>query len=379
MKMTAVLQSEDNASEAVMYMAMELSDKRWRLGFSNGEKQRQVSVVAGDWVGLNEQIDRSRERLKLARGCRIVSCFEAGRDGFWIHRALVEQGIENLVVDSSSIEVNRRKRRAKSDKVDVKSLLRLLQRYWGGERGMMSVVRVPTVEEEDQRCLHRERERLVKERGSHSARIKSLLVSHGVRLDIRSDFLERLEAAKGGLGYELGLDFKAELVREYERYCLVDRQIKELEGEQKARAEAGLSEAMKQVNGLMLLKGVGWQSSWVLVMEFFAWRKFGNQRQLGACAGLTPTPYSSGDGEREQGISKAGNRRIRHLMVELSWLWLRYQPGSALSQWFAKRFAGGGKRMRRIGIVALARKLLIALWRYLKEGVIPEGAILKAV
>jgi len=377
--MTAILQSKDSVSGVVLYMALELSNKRWKLGFSNGCRQRQVTIEAGDWVSLNDQIMRAREKLGLPADCRMVSCYEAGRDGFWIHRALVDQGIENRVIDSASIEVNRRQRRAKSDKVDVKALLRLLQRYWQGERGMLSVVRVPTLEAEDHRRLHRERERLLKERGAHSARIKSLLVAHGIRLRLDGDFLVQLEAARGGLGYALGADLKAELIREHERYRLVDEQIRGLEQEQKARAQAGMDETMLQVNGLMQLKGVGWQSSWLLVMEFFGWRAFRNQRQVGACAGLTPTPYSSGDSEREQGISKAGNRRVRTLMIELSWLWLRYQPGSALSQWFQRRFAGGGKRMRRIGIVALARKLLIALWRYVTDGVIPEGAVLKAV
>jgi transposase len=318
---------------------------------------------------------RAREKLRLPPDCRIVSCYEAGRDGFWIHRALEKQGIENHVIDSSSIEVNRRKRRAKTDKVDVKSMLRLLQRFCNGEREAISVVRVPSLAEEDDRRLHRERERLVKERGSHSARIQSLLVAHGIRLQVRPDFLERLESMKGGMGYELGADLKAELTREYERYQLVDEQIKALEKEQKRRAAEASSEAMKQINALMELKGIGSQSSWILVMEFFSWREFKNRRQLGACAGLTRPPYSSGDSKREQGISKAGNRRIRSLMIELSWLWLRYQPNSALSRWYQQCFAGGGKRMRRIGIVALARKLLIALWRYLEAGEIPEGVI----
>ncbi|MGH6855721.1 MAG: transposase, partial [Aestuariivirga sp.] len=221
------------------------------------------------------------------------------------------------------IEVNRRQRRAKTDKVDVKGLLRLLQRYVGGERGMLSVVRVPSVEEEDDRRLHRERERLVKERGSHSARIQSLLVAHGIRLPIDSELVERLETTTGGMGYALGADLKAEIAREYERYRLVNEQIRGLEKAQRERAQAGSSAAMEQVNKLIELKAVGWQSSWILVMELFAWRVFANQRQLGACAGLTPTPYSSGDSEREQGISKAGNRRVRRLMIELSWLWLR--------------------------------------------------------
>ncbi|MGH8476254.1 MAG: IS110 family transposase [Methylococcales bacterium] len=321
--MTAVLERKDNALGQTLHMVLELSNKKWKVGFSDGERSRQNTIDAGDWVALNELIRRAKEKFKLAEDCRIVSCYEAGRDGFWIHRALEDQGIENIVVDSASIEVNRRQRRAKTDKVDVKGLLRLLQRYVGGERGMLSVVRVPSVEEEDDRRLHRERERLVKERGSHSARIQSLLVAHGIRLPIDSELVERLETTTGGMGYALGADLKAEIAREYERYRLVNEQIRGLEKAQRERAQAGSSAAMEQVNKLIELKAVGWQSSWILVMELFAWRVFANQRQLGACAGLTPTPYSSGDSEREQGISKAGNRRVRRLMIELSWLWLR--------------------------------------------------------
>jgi transposase len=377
--MTAVLNGKDNANEAILYMALELSNKKWKLGFSDGVKQRQVTIEAGNWLALHTEIDRAKEKFNLATGCRIVSCYEAGRDGFWIHRRLLEDGIDNLVVDSSSIEVNRRSRRAKTDGVDVKGLLRLLIRYWQGERAVMSVVRVPTVEEEDDRRLHRERERLLTERGSHSARIKSLLVAHGLRLEIRRDFLEQLSSASSGGGYPLGAELKAELEREYKRYQLVDEQIKGLEAQQQARVAEPQGPALEQIALLLMLKGVGQQSSWILVMEFFSWRGFKNQRQVGACAGLTPTPYNSGDSEREQGISKAGNRRVRTLMIELSWMWLRYQPDSALSQWFERRFAHGGKRMRRIGIVALARKLLIALWRYVEEGLVPEGAVFKPV
>ncbi len=375
--MTAVPNDKDTANEEILYMALELSNKKWKLGFSDGAKQRQVTIEAGNWLALHTEIDRAREKFHLPKGCRIVSCYEAGRDGFWIHRRLVEEGIENLVVDSSSIEVNRRSRRAKTDGVDVKGLLQLLMRYWQGQRSVMSVVRVPTVEEEDSRRLHRERERLLKERGGHSARIKSLLVAHGLRLEIRSDFLTRLASATSAGGYALGVDLQAELRREYERYRLVHDQIKALEAEQQLRVAEKEGQAMAQIAHLLQLKGVGPQSSWILVMEFFSWRAFRNQRQLASCAGLTPTPYASGDSAREQGISKAGNRQVRALMIELSWLWLRYQPQSALSQWFERRFAHGGKRMRRIGIVAVARKLLIALWRYLEEGLVPEGAVFK--
>lgn len=377
--MTAILQNDNNALGLVLYMAIELSNKTWRLGFSNGKKARQVTLEAGDLGALEEQITLAKEKLKLAPGCAVKSCYEAGRDGFWIHRHLVGQGIDNIVIDSASIEVNRRQRRAKTDSVDVQSLLRLLIRYSGGEKKVMSIVHVPSVEEEDQRRLHRERERLVKERGAHRARIKSLLIAHGIRLEIGSDFPDQLTALKSAGGYDLGDELKAELRREYQRYQLVADQIKALEKTQQQRVEQAPDGALQQIRQLMHLKGVGWQSSWILTMEFFSWRHFRNQRELGACAGLTPTPYASGASEREQGISKAGNKRVRSLMVELSWLWLQYQPTSQLSRWYQQRYATGGKRMRRIGIVAMARKLLIALWRYLRDGVIPEGAVLKAV
>jgi len=377
--MTTILHNQANLVALVLYMVLELSNKKWKIGFSNGEKVRQVTVNAGCLDALEGQIIAAKEKLKLDKACPVKSCYEAGRDGFWIHRYLVDQGIDNVVIDSASIEVNRRQRRAKTDKVDVQSLMRLLIRYCGGEKKVMSVVRVPSIEDEDQRHLHRERERLVKERGAHSARIKSHLIAHGIRLEINRNFLDRFNEVKSASGYALGDDLKSEIKREYLRYQLVGEQIKILEKSQKLRAEQEKTKAMQQINQLMLLKGVGWQSSWILIMEFFAWRCFHNRRELGACAGLTPTPYNSGDSEREQGINKAGNKRVRSLMVELSWLWLQYQPNSQLSLWYQKRYANGGKRMRRIGIVAMARKLLIALWRFIEDGTVPEGAILKAI
>lgn len=378
--MKAILRDKDNATYTTLYMAMELSNKKWKLGFSNTERIRVKTIDAGDWLALRCEIDQARIKLSCAATCRVVSCYEAGRDGFWIHRALIEDDIENHVLDSASIEVSRRKRKVKTDRVDVNALLRLLMRYSNGEKTALHTIRIPTVAEEDQRRLNRERDRLLKERGSHSARIKSLLIAHGIRLNKISDIPHLLPSAKAAVtGYALPADLKAELEREYERYELVHKQIKKQEQLQIDRAESEDIPAMKNIQHLRRLKGVGWQSSWILTMEFFNWREFKNTKQLGSCAGLTPTPHDSGDSTREQGISKAGNKRIRKLMVELSWLWLRYQPNSHLSQWFEKRFGSGGKRMRRIGIVALARKLLIALWRYLEHGVIPEGAVLKAV
>ncbi len=380
--MTTILQDQDTTTTTagVLYLALELSNKRWKLGFSDGNHFRVKTIDAGNWAGLLEEIQQAKVKFGLATDCPIFSCYEAGRDGFWIDRALKAEGINNQVIDSASIEVSRRSKKVKTDRVDVKAMLRLLMRYHNGEKAALHNVRVPEVKEEDQRRINRERERLIKERGAHSARIKSLFKLHGINLEKMSDFPTLIVTAKGGVtGYDLPVDLKIELQREYERYQLVSQQVKAIEKEQVERASEGDEPALLQINQLRTLKGVGWQSSWILVMEFFNWRDFRNAKQLGACAGLTPTPYDSGDSIREQGISKAGNKRIRKLMVELSWLWLRYQPASALSRWFEERFAKGGKRMRRIGIVALARKLLIALWRYLEQGVIPEGAVLKAV
>jgi len=378
--MKTVLQSKDTSIHPVLYMAMELSHKNWKLGFSNGDKIRVKTIAARDWPALQDEIELAKNKLSCAADCKVVSCYEAGRDGFWIHRALIGEGIENQILDSASIEVSRRKKQVKTDRVDVVALLRLLIRSIGGEKQALHAIRIPTVSDEDERRLNRERERLLKERGSHSARMKSLLVAHGIVLKRMVEVPGLLSTAKAAVtGYELPSDLKSELGREYERYELVDAQVRNLERLQIERTETLDIPAMHNIQHLRSLKGVGWQSSWILSMEFFNWRRFKNAKQVGACAGLTPTPYDSGDSTREQGISKAGNKRIRKIMVELAWLWLRYQPQSQLSQWFETRFGSGGKRMRRIGIVALARKLLVALWRYLEHGVVPQGAVLKTV
>jgi transposase len=390
--MATILKRQDSGNAAVLYLALELSNSTWKLGFSDGDKMRIKTVEAGDLEALDQEIGKSRARFRLEADCRVVSVYEAGRDGFWIDRALQARGIENRVVDPASIEVNRKQRRVKTDRVDAESLLRLLIRYDSGERQALAVVRVPTVVEEDQRRLHRERDRLIKERGAHSARIQSLLVAQGLRRKVGPGLLAELAELKSPAGYALGADIQEEIRRESARYELVDGQIHALERTQQERLKAeearmqnaqaqgenGGSGALRQVARMLKLRGLGPVASWVLAMEFFSWRAFRNRRELGACAGLTPTPYTSGEMQRDLGISKAGNRRIRRLLVEVSWLWLRYQPESALTKWYQQRFANGGNRMRRIGIVALARKLLVALWQYVEEGVVPEGAVLSA-
>jgi len=373
------LQSKDNAGEQKLYMAMELSDKCWKLVFSDGgEKRRHETMEAGHRMELVEAIRKAKEKFDLSSEAKVVSCYEAGRDGFWLHRYLVTLGVDNQVVDSSSIETNRRKRRAKTDRIDGVKLLTMLMRYWGGERGLWSVVRVPSVEDEEGRRLHRELASLNKERTRHRNRIRGLLVAQGLRLEPKGDFLQRLEALTRWDGAPLPLELKGELEREYQRLRLVEAQRRALENTRKSRLRQADTASVQRVVQLMGLRAIGPNCAWLLVMEFFAWRGFRNRRQLGACAGLTGTPYDSGTSKRDQGISKAGNRRVRTMMIEIAWLWLRYQPNSKLSRWFRERFAGGGARMRRVGIVALARRLLVALWRYVEDGMLPEGAELKA-
>lgn len=372
--MTTVLQHKDSVKHDILYMVLELSDKTWKLGFSNTTKMSSKSIDAGNLEALEIAVSRAREILSCSAECIIKCCYEAGRDGFWIHRALLDRKVDNLVIDSASIEVSRKNKRAKTDRIDVEALLRLLMRYHSGETSALSVVKVPSIDEEDARRLHRDRERLVKERGAHSARIKSLLVMHGIRIDKMSELAE-VKKFKSPAGYKLGQVITEEIEREYQRYILAAEQLKIIEKQQSEQVKNGQDRAAAQLRRLMELKGVGLQFSFVMVKEFFDWRQFANIREVGACAGLTPTPYDSGDSQREQGICKAGNKRIRRTMVEAAWMWLRWQPASALSQWYEKRFAHGGKRMRRIGIVALARKLLVSLWKYLEYGEFPEGAV----
>lgn len=372
--MNTTTQEHGTAGQASLYMALELSNSTWRLAFTAGNRRRQVAIEAGDLAALREAVKASKTRFRLVETAPVVSCYEAGRDGFWIHRDLISTGVDNVVVESSSIEVSRRRRRAKTDRIDADKLLTLLLRHHGGERGLWSVVKVPSAESEDARRLHRELDRLKRERLSHGNRIKGLLVTQGLRLELDREFPTRLQTMTLWDGSPLPADLKAEVLREYERLLVVRQQIRDLEGNRRQILKAPQTDWQRQVVKLTELGAIGPASAWMFVTEFFGWRDFKNRRQVGALAGLTGTPYSSGDSERDQGISKAGNSRIRTMAVEIAWLWLRYQPDSALSRWYQERFASGGRRMRRVGIVALARKILVALWRYLEDGVVPEGA-----
>jgi transposase len=368
-------------NERVLHLAFELSQNKWKLGFSDGSRMRFKSIAARSLEQLHEEIEKAQVRFKMKGDVRILSCYEAGRDGFWLHRHLLNCGIENLVVDSSSIEVNRRKRRMKTDRVDAGKLLGMLMRYHGGERKLWSVVNVPSVEAEDGRQLNRELEALNKERTMHRGRIRGLLIQQGLEVSNPSGrrFLQELASLCTWEGKQIPEDLKERVVREYERLRMVEEQMKVLRKERERRVQSADKPSYRQVAQLRTLYGIGVTSSWDFVMEMFAWRQFRNRREVGAFPGLTPTPYDSGGSQREQGISKAGRGRIRTLSIEIAWSWLRFQPQSKLSRWFWHRFGHGGKRMRRIGIVGVARRLLIDLWRYLEHGLIPEGARTRAV
>ena len=379
MTTTATHNAHDTIPERVLFVAFELSEKTWKLGFTtgHGQKPRERSIAARNQTRVLQEVAQAKRRFGLPETAPVLSCYEAGREGFWLHRFLEAQGITNHVVDSSSIEINRRKRRAKSDALDVRKLLSMLMRYAHGERDVWRVVRVPSVEAEDQRHLHRDLETLKQERASTTTRIKGLLSSQGMRLTSVNKLPEQLEALRLWDGSPLPSGLRRRVLRVYAHHQFLSEQIAALEAERRALLQSAQDASIEKVRQLMQLRGLGINGAWLLVMAFFGWRALKTRREVGGLAGLTPTPYQSGESAREQGITKSGNRHVRWMTMELAWSWVRYQPESALSSWFRERFGGGGKRLRRIGIVAVARKLLIALWRFLETGVLPEGAVLK--
>ncbi len=363
-----------------LYLAFELGEIEWKLGFTIGlgQNPRRRTIKAGDLERLQGEIGLAKKRFGLPEGARVLSCYEAGGDGFWLHRYLVSQAVENLVVDSASIEVNRRAKRAKTDRLDVAKLVTMLIRYDSGEQKVWSVVHVPSVEAEDNRHLHRVLKTFKSDRTRHVNRLKGLLVGQGVRLPVNANFLERVERVRLWNGNPIPPGLQARLQREFAGFQFVDGQIKALQAKRRELLRTSEDPSVEQVRRLLRLRGIGENSAWLFVMEFFAWREFRTRRQVGGLAGLTPTPYQSSEQSREQGISKAGNSPVRSIAIEIAWGWLRHQPDSELTLWFQKRFGHGSKRLRKIGIVAVARKLLIALWRYLEYGEVPAGAQFKA-
>lgn len=382
MKRTATTRknSDSTSHGEILYVALELGKTKWRVGSSSGlgQKPRQVWIRGGQREKLKQEIERAKKRFGMAAEAKVMCCYEAGREGFWLHRYLVRIGVNNQVVDSSSIEVNRRARRAKTDRLDVEKLLRLLIRYDLGETKVWSVVHAPKVDEEDGKQLHRELMGLRKERTRQHNRIEGLLYSQGIELKrCGKDFVEWLGGAKLWDGSALPQGLVERLKREYERLALTRRQIKELTAERDLRVKNSKEKSLNTVRKLMRLRGIGVDSAWLYTMEVFGWRKIKNRRELAALSGLVPSPYQSGSSSRDQGISKAGIRYVRAYAVESAWNWLRLEPKSELSRWYGKRFGNGSGRIRKIGIVALARKLLIALWRYVEFDELPKGALLK--
>jgi transposase len=358
-----------------LYISFELGDKRWQISIGDGRRRvSHYSVGAGQTDAVADCIVKAGAKFHISREAQVHSCYEAGRDGWWLHRWLANLGVDNIVVDAASIEVNRRARRAKTDRLDGDKLLAMLIRHHGGEH-VWSVLHEPSPEDEDARRVHREQQRLMHERIAHTNRVGTLLVLHNLRPGI----------VIGGRDWPAWWSahheqvpplLRAEIEREIARLKLVKEQIRVVEVASRQDVADGKQPLVAQ---LARLRAIGPKGAWVLVKEIFGWRQYANRRELAGSLGLVPTPYASGNSEIEQGISKAGNRRARSLLVELAWSWLRLQPSSALTQWFNRRFAGAGSRMRRVGVVALARRLAIALWRYLRDGEIPAGARLKTV
>ena len=362
-----------------LYIALELSQDKWLLACATAaaEKPRFRPVPARELARLDQEIAKAKERFGLPAEAPVYTCYEAGRDGFWLHRALTSRGIHNVVVDSSSIEVDRRKKRVKTDPVDAAKLLNLLCRYHSGERKVWRVVQVPSVADEERRQLHRGLKDLQRQQTECRNRIKGLLASLGLTAEVDAKFRTTLAELRDWAGQRVPAALAQRLLQEYAVWEALHAQVREACTEQERRLRTGTEPYLEQVRRLLGLKAVGVRGAWILVAELFAWRGIKNGKELGALVGLTPVPYNSGRSERDQGISKAGNKHVRGLIVELAWLWLRWQPGSALSQWYAQRFGAGNKRARKVGIVALARKLLIALWRCLERGEWPDGALAK--
>jgi transposase len=372
--------AEVDSINPTLYVAFELGWKTWKLASTVGLGQRpRVSTIpAGDEQAVVKEISKALERFGLPQDSRVVSCYEAGRDGFWLHRFLIHVGVENVVVDSASIEVSRRSRRRKTDRLDAIKLVSMLVRYDFGEK-TWCVVQVPSVEGEDSRQLHRELKTLKKDATRHINRIKGLLANHGIRINsIPKNLKSWLEEQRLWDGSPLPRGVGVRILLEFDRLRFVRSQILAIEKERRRLLAECTTRDAQVAQKLKRLGAVGDNSAWVFSTELFATRTFNNRKQVGSLVGLTPTPFDSGDSDREQGIDKAGNKWVRGMAIEIAWAWLRFQPRSALSLWYERRFGHGSKRLRKIGIVALARKLLIALWHWTEHNVLPKGATLKA-
>jgi transposase len=368
-----------------IFVAIELSQRSWLVTMHSPDRDRisRHKLAGGDHRGLLALLETVRRRAAHKLGTRpsVVSCYEAGYDGFWLHRLLTAAGIANHVFDPASIAVEQRGRRAKTDRIDGEQLLRTLMAHCRGEPRVVRIVQVPSPEQEDARRATRERDRLVKEQTAHTNRIKSLLRLLGIAVGHprRRDWLSWLARQRDWQNQPVPPQIMAELQREHARLMLIGEHLAALEQPSaQAQATPAAAEMARCRDMLLKLKALGPALSGTFVNEVF-YKDFRNHRQVGAYIGLVPSPWQSGNTDRDQGISKAGNPRARRAAIELAWLWVLHQPDSALTRWFKRRTVNASKRMRRIAIVALARKLMVALWRYLTTGLVPEGAVLKPV
>jgi transposase len=386
--MTATTRPELSVNEPTLYVAFELGKKDWKLALTSGFGIAPWlwTVASGDLEAVRDALERGRRRFALPATAPVVSCYEAGRDGFWIHRALRGLGVANRVVDSASIEVNRRARRVKTDRLDALKLVQMLVRACGGERSVWREVHVPTVAEEAARQVSRERTDLTTAQTRLVNQMRGWLATWGTRLPARRG-PSWWTTVRDWAGTPLPEEVQGRLARASERLAAIATQIAALEAQQAAAVTAPPAAALagpaaaaptraQAVRQLVQLKGVATTSASVLVDEGVVWRVFRNRRQIGGFLGFAPTPYNSGESVHEQGISGAGNARLQAVSIQLAWNWIRWQPTSALTQWYQAKF-GTGKRARRIGIVAVARKLVIALWRYVTAGIVPSGAQVK--
>jgi transposase len=371
--------AESTKSGAVLYMALELSARRWQLAFGLGlaTPSRRRTIAAGDEAALRQEIVAATERFGVPAGTPVRSCYEAGRDGFWVHRQLERLGVHNVVVDSASIEVSRRQRHAKTDRLDAEALLRRLIRYWLGERDQWKIVHVPSVEVEDARHAERTLATLTAERTRHRNRLHALLATQGLRVRLTPQFAAHLATLRTPEGQPLPPGVVTRLQVTWRLLQVIEQERRAARQAQAAEAQAAATAAAVRTQRLRQLRGIQIGSAAVLAKEVFA-RDVRNRREVGALSGLVPVPYQSGAAGHDQGISRAGLKAVRRMLVEVAWGWVRWQPDSELTQWYRRRFAAGGARLRRIGIVALARKLLIALWRYSEQGLVPAGAVLRA-
>lgn len=365
-------------SDNTIHVAIELSASSWLVAsrLPGTEKSRLHRIDGGDTATLLAVIAelRSRASAKLGKPAELACCFEAGRDGFWLQRLLTAHGITAHVLEPTSILVNRRARRAKTDRLDAEGMLRVLAAWLGGDRKACSMVRVPTPDEEDAKRPHREREHLVQEKLRIENRIEALLFTQGIRGRPSLRSWERdITELRTGDGRALLPLLRTELDRLRRRLVLILELVRELEAERATALAAAADDAMvRKITALQSIRGIGTNFASVLAREVF-YRSFDNRRQLASYVGITPMPWQSGGMDRDRRIGRAGNPRARTTLIQLAWLWLRYQPGSALAAWFRERVGTLKGRTRRIAIVAMARKLLIALWRYVETGVMPAG------